>query len=182
MSYISDIWLYPLHDWWWTVNAMSDFMYTGQTGNFIFRPVRPHDITWKSGLYIYLAHWACQHIGCPPLCTWFLRWRHDFFYCHPGETRNCSNINTHSFHLHSYLPCKPIYNCTRETRQGSPPNVQVGQISSSIQSSQLIHCLFLNWVSHHTAINAMVIIWSGALLPLATELAQWCGHWNHRLM
>ena len=144
--------------------------------------MRPHDITWKSDLYIYLAHWACQHIGCPPLCTWFLRWRHDFFHCHPGETRNCSNINTHSFHLHSYLPCKPIYDCTRETSQGSPPKVQVGQISSSIQSSQLIHCLFLNWVSHHTAINAMVIIWSGALLPLATELAQWCGHWNHRLM
>ena len=39
MSYISDIWLYPLHDWWRTVNEMLDFMYTGQTGNFIFRPV-----------------------------------------------------------------------------------------------------------------------------------------------
>ena len=40
----------------------------------------------------------------------------------------------------------------------------------------------LNWVSHHAAIHAMTIIWSDALLPLATELAQWCGHWNHRLM
>ena len=122
-------------------------------------------------------------MGCPPSAPDF--WGedlHDFFHCHPGETRNSSNINTHSFHLHSYLPCKPIYDCTRQTSQGSPPNVQVGQISLSIQSSQLIHCLFLNWVSHHAPIHAMAIIWSGALLPLATELAQWCGHWNHRLM
>ena len=39
MSYTSDIWLYPLQDWWRTVNEMSDFMSLGQMGNFIFRPV-----------------------------------------------------------------------------------------------------------------------------------------------
>ena len=39
MSDAYDIWLYPLQDWWRTVNEMSDFMSTGQMGNFIFRPV-----------------------------------------------------------------------------------------------------------------------------------------------
>ena len=39
MSDVYDIWLYPLQDWWRTVNEMSDFMSTGQMGNFIFRPV-----------------------------------------------------------------------------------------------------------------------------------------------
>ena len=39
MSYTSNIWLYPLQDWWKTVNEMSNFMSTGQMGNFIFRPV-----------------------------------------------------------------------------------------------------------------------------------------------
>ena len=39
MSYTSDIWLYPLQDWWRTVNEMSGFISTGQMGNFIFRPV-----------------------------------------------------------------------------------------------------------------------------------------------
>ena len=36
---VYDIWLYPLQDWWRTVNEMYDFMSTGQMGNFIFRPV-----------------------------------------------------------------------------------------------------------------------------------------------
>ena len=39
MSYTSDIWLYPLQDWCKTVNEMSNFMSTGQMGNFIFCPV-----------------------------------------------------------------------------------------------------------------------------------------------
>ena len=39
MSDVYEIWLYPLHDWWKTVTEMLDFMYTGQMGNFIFRPV-----------------------------------------------------------------------------------------------------------------------------------------------
>ena len=39
MSDVYDIWLYPLQDLWRTVNEMSDFMPTGQMGNFIFRPV-----------------------------------------------------------------------------------------------------------------------------------------------
>ena len=39
MSDSHDIWLYPLQDWWNTANKMSDFMPTGQMGNFIFRPV-----------------------------------------------------------------------------------------------------------------------------------------------
>ena len=39
MSDVYEIWLYPLHDWWKTVKEMLDFMYTGQMGNFIFRPV-----------------------------------------------------------------------------------------------------------------------------------------------
>ena len=34
-----DIWLYPLQGWWRTVNDVSDIMYTGQIGNFIFCPV-----------------------------------------------------------------------------------------------------------------------------------------------
>ena len=49
MSYISDIWLYSLQDWWRTVNEMSNFMYTGQIGNFIFRPVHKCTITTVSG-------------------------------------------------------------------------------------------------------------------------------------
>ena len=32
---VYDIWLYPLQDWWRTVNKMSDFMSTGQMGNFM---------------------------------------------------------------------------------------------------------------------------------------------------
>ena len=44
MSYTSDIWLYPLQDWWRIVNEMSDFMSTGQMGNFIFHNVKnPHN-------------------------------------------------------------------------------------------------------------------------------------------
>ena len=39
MSYTSDIWLHPLQDWCKMVDEMSDFMSTGQMGNFIFRPV-----------------------------------------------------------------------------------------------------------------------------------------------
>ena len=39
MSDVYDIWLYPLQDLWRTVNDMSDFMPTGQMGNFIFCPV-----------------------------------------------------------------------------------------------------------------------------------------------
>ena len=39
MSYISDIWLYPLQDWWRTVNEMSNLLHTGKIGNFIFCPV-----------------------------------------------------------------------------------------------------------------------------------------------
>ena len=39
MSDVYDIWLYPLQDWWRTVNEMSGFISTGQMGNFIFRPV-----------------------------------------------------------------------------------------------------------------------------------------------
>ena len=39
MSDVYDIWLYPLQDWWRTVNEMSDFMSTGQMGNFIFHRV-----------------------------------------------------------------------------------------------------------------------------------------------
>ena len=39
MSEVYDIWLYPLQDWWRTVKEMLDFMYKGQMGNFIFRPV-----------------------------------------------------------------------------------------------------------------------------------------------
>ena len=35
MSNVYDIWLYPLQDWWRTVEEMLDFMYTGQIGNFI---------------------------------------------------------------------------------------------------------------------------------------------------
>ena len=36
---VYDSWLYPLQDWWKTVNEMSNLMSTGQMGNFIFRPV-----------------------------------------------------------------------------------------------------------------------------------------------
>ena len=39
MSDVYDIWLYSLQDWWSTANEMSDFIPTGQMGNFIFHPV-----------------------------------------------------------------------------------------------------------------------------------------------
>ena len=38
---VEDIWLYPLQDWWRTVNEMSNFLHAGEIGNFIFRPVSP---------------------------------------------------------------------------------------------------------------------------------------------
>ena len=53
MSNVYDIWLYPLQDWWRTVDEMSDFMSTGQMGNFIFRLVANNCIVvsvHKSGL------------------------------------------------------------------------------------------------------------------------------------
>ena len=39
MSYTSNIWLYPLHDWWRAINEMSNFMHSGEMGDFIFHPV-----------------------------------------------------------------------------------------------------------------------------------------------
>ena len=39
MSDMYDIWLYPLQDWWRTVNEMSNFLHTEEIGNFIFHPV-----------------------------------------------------------------------------------------------------------------------------------------------
>ena len=39
MSDMYDIWLYPLQDWWKTVNKISNFMYTREIENSIFRPV-----------------------------------------------------------------------------------------------------------------------------------------------
>ena len=42
VSDVYDIWLYPLQDWWRTVIEMSNFMSTGQMGNFIFRTVKWH--------------------------------------------------------------------------------------------------------------------------------------------
>ena len=39
MSDMYDIWLYPLQDWWKPVNKISNFMYTREIENFIFRPV-----------------------------------------------------------------------------------------------------------------------------------------------
>ena len=40
MSDVYEIQLYPLQDWWKTVEEMLDFVYTGQMGNFIFRTVQ----------------------------------------------------------------------------------------------------------------------------------------------
>ena len=61
MSDVYEIWLYPLQDWWRTVNEMSDFMSTGQTGNFIFRPV-----FYPS---IHPATLVCSlHTSLQPLC------------------------------------------------------------------------------------------------------------------
>ena len=48
MSYTSDIWLYPLQDWWRTVNKMSNFMYTERIGNFIFCSVLTVDVVRKA--------------------------------------------------------------------------------------------------------------------------------------
>ena len=40
MSYdTSNIWLCPLQDRWRAVNGMSDFMHSGEMGNFIIHPV-----------------------------------------------------------------------------------------------------------------------------------------------
>ena len=46
MSDMYDIWLYPPLDWCKTVNEMSNFMSTGQMGNFIFRPVKELVVTY----------------------------------------------------------------------------------------------------------------------------------------
>ena len=43
MSDVYDIWLYPLQDWWRTVEEM----YTGQMGNLIFHPVLQNAIRYK---------------------------------------------------------------------------------------------------------------------------------------
>ena len=45
MSYTSNIWLYPLHDWWRAVNEMSNFMHSGEMGSFIFHPVSTRTIS-----------------------------------------------------------------------------------------------------------------------------------------
>ena len=50
MSDMYVIWLYPLQDWWETVEEISDCMYTGQMGNYISRPV-----------YIVLVSYICAH-------------------------------------------------------------------------------------------------------------------------
>ena len=52
MSDLHDIWLYPLQDWWRTVNEMSDIMYTARMGNFIFQPVA---VRYMSG-YVAVAY------------------------------------------------------------------------------------------------------------------------------
>ena len=36
MSDVYDIWFYPLQDWWRMVNERSNFISTGQMGNFLF--------------------------------------------------------------------------------------------------------------------------------------------------
>jgi len=46
MSYISNIWLYPLQDWWRTVNEMSNFLHTGEIGNFDFSPCAENLLTF----------------------------------------------------------------------------------------------------------------------------------------
>ena len=58
MSYISDIWLYPLQDWWRTVNEMSNFLHTGEIGNFIFRPVNWVDGCTLIPVYVHLQNYV----------------------------------------------------------------------------------------------------------------------------
>ena len=72
MSDVYDIWLYPLQDWWRTVNEMADFMSIGQMGNFIFRPVHHLQIAcygpataWVRGYKLYVVYvWqSSQHVS-----------------------------------------------------------------------------------------------------------------------
>ena len=61
MSDVHDIWLYPLQDQWSTVNEISDFMYTGQTRNFILRPVKLNIMQLAAIMH------ACQICSLHPL-------------------------------------------------------------------------------------------------------------------
>ena len=61
MSYTSGICLYPLQELWKTVNEMSNFLYTGQIGNFIFHPARalvlhPHSYAICKLFALYVQH------------------------------------------------------------------------------------------------------------------------------
>ena len=54
----NDLWLYPLQDWWKTVNEISNFMYTGEIGNIIFRLVsgrNRYQKFWEGRSYSYTS-------------------------------------------------------------------------------------------------------------------------------
>ena len=54
----NDLWLYPLQDWWKTVNEISNFMYTGEIGNFIFHLVsgkNRYQKFWEGRSYSYTS-------------------------------------------------------------------------------------------------------------------------------
>ena len=66
MSYKSDIWLYPLQDWWKMVNEMSNFMSTGPMGNFISHPVKlTCHVSKREILKILVASETRMHFPTP---------------------------------------------------------------------------------------------------------------------
>ena len=77
MSYTSGICLYPLQDWWKTVNEMSNFLYTGQIGNFIFHPARV--LVLHSHSYAICVHFSPCKSPSPPspqLCNLYALYVH----------------------------------------------------------------------------------------------------------
>ena len=90
MSDVYDIWLYPLQDWWETVDEMSNFMSTGQMGNFIFCPVFVP--FWTPGSHYFhryhpmgaMGHYAgvrvdwTLHLQC---LQWVFSAHNSFFSC-----------------------------------------------------------------------------------------------------
>ena len=75
MSYTSNIWLYPLHDWWRAINQMLNFMHSGEMGSFIFHPVSKQEslaTVYKTTVFYYVAFRPVQHISVRFLCMYLL--------------------------------------------------------------------------------------------------------------
>ena len=136
MSYTSDIWLYPLQDWWKMVDEMSNFMSIGQMGNFIFRPVRKHTACNRMKN-------SCKSIFAPVL-----------YYAEDGynserlwvKPKSLANPCTHPDNCYSIFPsCVAVYNWLAlpcgVSVEASFPSVLNGTVNRSASSIRVLVCV-----------------------------------------